>query len=340
MNAKEIKDCLPDTGEERILNMSYRIGEDYGVLAMLAKSEEGLILWEICREPVEEKMNIRRLAVKSKTNRESVRQRFYHTDKPFIRRLRIGEQEWSVSTASGTCIGEECNIQERVHLIYLISRGVRLGELEQEPLTCLRMNRYYFTEHELPAIGSPEYADDVRLTFSMQHIPVRVNKRMKFKAGKYKKPRVLKLDSEEEITVYIHGVRLYDIWENAEKEFQDVRCAGRFTEEEIVRMKEQYMASLPDICPKGSMIPLIDYECDRDYQMQFYDMEYLRRKPESKSSFMLMNFKADTEQGPMGFRRRICPLEAVESGYDGSFLVELFMYYRQIPERTVKCSPV
>lgn len=335
MNAKEIRGALPHLEQEHILNVFYQSGEQYGVLAMLAKDEEGVVLWEICKEPEETQKNQRKYRI-PRTNREASKSHFQNGS-PFIHSLKIGDTSLSVSSASGTCIGEEFNQQEKILLVYLLSKGLKLGKLEEEPLDRLRMNCYQMSEKELPQRLS---GADIEVTLSEDHTAVPINKKIRLKTGEYKKPRIIKINSGEELTVYIHGVSFYDIWKEAEAGFQDERLTQRFTEEEIAKVKQEYFENLSSMYPKGYVLPMVEYECDKDYQIQFYTTEYLRRKPENKSASIFFHVRSDKEKGPMGFRNRACPLEAVEKGYEGSIDVEIFLYYKVFPEKTMVCRKV
>lgn len=95
---------------------------------------------------------------------------------------------------------------------------------------------------------------------------------------------MLHLTGEAESSVYIHGIRFHDVWKEAETRFEDKRYLEHFSKEQIAQMKQEFMELLPQICPKGCVLPMIEYECDRDYQMQFYTTEYLKRAPKHHSS--------------------------------------------------------
>ncbi len=329
MNAEIIRGYLPVLEKERILNVSYQAGKRYGVLAMLAKRDSTVFLWEICNETEEEyEKKVRFYKQKPRTNRALLRDNLDGGDSLLIKEIAIEDQKLTVSSASGTCIGEDYNEPERVMLIYMLERGLKLGQLEQEPLNRLRMNCYEMKEQEFPKM---EVSGSLllKLEVSEQHIPVLVSKRIHLKENK--EPRIVKVKKEEEFIVYINGIHYFDAWADAETRFQDKQYTERFSEEEIIRMKTEFMKNLPELCPKGCVIPLIEYECDNDYQVQFYSTEYLRRAPRESSSAMFLLFKPDKEKGPRGFRNRVCPLEAVEKGFEGSIDMELFLYYKKIP---------
>lgn len=339
MNAEILRSFLPDFKEKLVLNAFYEEGDRYGVLAMLARKEDKLCLWEI-REMSEEEIEHRnRRYRRPRTNRQVKKQSIHGGNGLGIREIVLDGQHLSVTSANGTYIRDECNKEERVLLLYFLQNGVTLGKLEQIPLDRLMINCYELQEQEFPKVNHQK-ADgrNIVLELEEQHFPVEVNKKLRLKSGEYKKPRLVKVNKEEAVNVYIHGVTFYDVWEEAKTRFDDKRYAERFSAEELERMRQQYMDSLPGICPQGSVLPVIEYESDRDYQMQFYTQDYLRREPENKSSSVFMMFRPDKKTGPMGYKNFACPLEAVKKGFEGEFAVELYMYYKVIPRKTVSCT--
>lgn len=337
MNIQQIRECLLNLENETILNVSYQLGKRYGVLTIMAKDKDGIYFWEICKEP-EDKTIFLPNERKTRTNRDAVKESLNRDISVFIKGIKIGEQVFSISSASGTCIGEDYNRQEQIQIISMLTKGARFGKLEKEPLSTLKMNCYHLEEQEFMPF-TPE-DKKIQVEFEEQHIPIKVNKRIKLSLGAYTKPRVIKIAGEEEITVYIHGVSLYPIWEKAEREFEEEKYKGRFTEAQILKIKKQYMEMLPSICPKGYVIPVIEYECDKDYQMKFYTLEYLRENYKNTSSAMLMHIKPEKEKGDMGFRNQCCALPAVEEGFCGKINTELFFYYKRIPSKIVNCKSI
>ena len=96
-------------------------------------------------------------------------------------------------------------------------------------------------------------------------------------------------------------------------------------------MKHDFMELLPQICPKGCVLPMIEYECDRDYQMQFYTTEYLKCAPKHHSSALFFRDASGHADRTDGIQNRVCQLEAVEEGFEGEISVELFLCHKTIP---------
>ncbi len=394
MNAERLRTYIPDLKDQRILNISYMEGERYAVIPMLAKKDEKLCLWELSGISEEAFEHRHRRYRKRKTNRASLKENLKGHDTLRIKALELDGQRFEVKSASGICLGDECNLEEQVLLLYMLHQGVKLGKLEQAPFNRLMINTYELVEegqrevrediaeeknqanelnytNEVSQTEESEQSDEsnqsggrnattesdklkrtdnrnstenpvglidyscVTIELSGQHIPIPLHKKLRLKTGEYAKPRVIHVTGEAEAAVYIHGITFYDIWEESKTRFEDERYKERFTAEQIEQMKKTYMESLPKMCPKGCVLPVIEYECDKDYQMQFYTTEYLKREPEHSSSSVFMMMRPEKKIGPMGCRNQACLLEAVEKGFEGDIAVELFACYKKIPEKLI-----
>ena len=335
MNTKNLRELFPMIKEAKVINRSYGDGEDYTVLAMLAKKDDTFHLWEITAMTDQELEYKNRIYKSPKTNREELKKNLEEKSRGWIENITIGDCCFEVTSASGTCLGEQWNVEEQLMYLYMLEQGVKLGELEQVSLDRLKINHYELAEREGQnleenAVQNMENAD-VTVSLSTYHISVLIQKRFRLKSGEYAKPKVVSLTGEAESKVYIHGISLYDVWEDAEKRFEDERYKERFTEDQISQVKQEYFDMLPQLCPKGCVLPLIEYECDKDYQMQFYTTDYLKRVPKHESTASFWMMRSDKKTGPMGYRHRICHLEAVEKGFEGELAVELFACYKMMP---------
>lgn len=335
MNTKNLRELFPMIKEAKIINRSYGDGEDYTVLAMLAKKDETFHLWEITAMTDQELERKNRIYKSPKTYREELKQNLEEKSRGWIENITIGDSCFEVTSASGTCLGEQWNVEEQLMYLYMLQQGVKLGELEQVSLDRLKINHYELAEKEGQDLSESEVQNmenaDVTVSLSTYHISVLIQKRFRLKSGEYAKPKVVSLTGEAESKVYIHGISLYDVWEDAEKRFEDERYKERFTEDQISQVKQEYFDMLPQLCPKGCVLPLIEYECDKDYQMQFYTTDYLKRVPKHESAASFWMTRSDKKTGPMGYRHRICHLEAVEKGFEGELAVELFACYKMMP---------
>lgn len=107
----------------------------------------------------------------------------------------------------------------------------------------------------------------------------------------------------EKVQCYINNVMLIDVWEDAKKQFDDIKYRERFTEEQLQEMKSHYYEALIQSCPKGMCYIGIEYELSRDINLQFYAKDYLESYPKTHSgsaAFLMMRLKPDKKTGVHG----------------------------------------
>ena len=346
MNTQDLRALFPVVNESKIINMTYSDGEYDTVLGMLERSqkpqmqevpeisekeEDTFHLWAVTAISEEELERRQRVYKEPRTNREELKQNLEETERIRIGKATIGGCRFAVGSASESCIGEQWNVEDQLYFLYMLRQGLRLGELEEVPFDRLLIARYELSTEE-PEVAKRIFQDlkdpEIKIELSRRHLTIPLYKRLRLKTGDYARPKVVHLTGEAECTVYIHGISFFDAWEDAQTRFEDPRYTENFTQEQIAQCKRDLMDILPGICPRGCVLPVIEYECDRDYQMQFYSLEYLRHAPihQSVSSFLMMH--SDKETGPMGYRARVCQLEAVPVGFTGEIPVELFACYK------------
>lgn len=344
MNTQNLRTLFQTITESKILNLSYGSGDHYTVIPMIAKKEDTFCLWEISAMSEQEYEYRNRTYKEAKTNRAELKQNLEEADQVWIEKIVSGGCCFEAASVTGTCLGEQYNIEEQMQFLYMLEQGVKLGELEQVELDRLFINCYELTGKDGQELSEEAFWNlgngDVTVTLSKQHRSVLVQKRLRLKTGEYEKPKAVRLTGEAESCVYIHGICFHDLWKEAETRFEDKRYTEHFSEEQIAQMKQEFMELLPQICPKGCVLPMIEYECDRDYQMQFYTTEYLKRVPEHHSSALFFVVRPDTQTGPMGYRNRLCQLEAVEEGFAGEISVELFLCHKTIPGEEKKAKHI
>ncbi|MBO5228092.1 MAG: hypothetical protein J6B39_03765 [Lachnospiraceae bacterium] len=346
MNASIFRANFPTFEDELILNTCYGEGEDYRVLTMLARKNGKLYMWEISGISEEDEENRMRRIHTPRTNRAMHKQLLDRRCQRMISEVNISGQVLNVSCSRGAGLYGCGNDREEVLLYYFLLKGVRFGALERVPFERLWLTEYEIADTVEAGIFEKLRESDSRsisVTLREEHVQIPVNKRFKLKFGEYDKPKVLTINNggeAEDINVYIHGVSRYDAWEEEKTRFDDPRYKENFDELQLEQLKAQHREAVSMMCPKEYVIPLIEYECDKDYQMQFYTSEYLKKEHQSTNKSVIMMFKSDRKNGPMGYLSRVCQLEAVPYDYDENMSVELFMYYKIIPAKTIECKPV
>ena len=141
----------------------------------------------------------------------------------------------------------------------------------------------------------------------------------------------------DQVWCHINDVTLIDVWEDSEKQFQDPKFIKKIPPERLAEIKEDCRKALEQNCPQGMCYIGIEYECSKDYQLQFYTKEYLASYPKSQSgsaSFLLMRLKPDRKTGIHGLPLKGDVIQTVVSPNTVKIPAELFLYYEKNDEWT------
>lgn len=164
------------------------------------------------------------------------------------------------------------------------------------------------------------------------------------------KPVVLECGKQMEIdfslkdgtaaTCYINKIETIDVWAEQEKKFADSvyreRMLQHMSKAEFEQMKKQFFEVLEEHCPRGKHQLIVEYECNPDVALTFYDREYLDTIPEPRAgsaSSVIMMIRPDKETGEHGLKLRGCairkPLDAGEKHVEA----EVFSYTEVIQKK-------
>lgn len=136
------------------------------------------------------------------------------------------------------------------------------------------------------------------------------------------------------VQCHINDVILVDMWEEADRRFDDVRYRERFTQEQLQEIKSQYCEALRQSCPMGMCYIGIEYECSRDISLQFYAKAFLDSCPQSHSgsaSFFVMQWKPDKKTGIHGLPLKGCAID-VPFPPDTTAVAAEMLFYMEIKE--------
>ncbi len=185
----------------------------------------------------------------------------------------------------------------------------------------------------------PGYTPDMPLTITHRPSPRRhiIEKALLLTVGK-RRSFCFKDHVGDEVWCHINRVILIDVWEDAEKEFNDLssrqsaRGNKKITPEQLREIKEHCYGALEQSCQKGMCYIGVEYECSKDYQLQFYAKEYLNAYPESQSgsaSVILMRLKPDQKNGTHGLPLKGCVIQTAVSPDTVKIPAELLFYYEK-----------
>ena len=138
-----------------------------------------------------------------------------------------------------------------------------------------------------------------------------------------------------EVRCHINRVSLIDVWEDTKRDLSDPWYIKKVTPERLQEIREHCYKALEQSCPEGMCYIGIEYECGRDYQLQFYSREYLDSYPESHSgsaALLMMHLKPDQEAGTHGLPLKGTVIQTAVSPDTVKIPAELFLYYEKKDE--------
>lgn len=166
---------------------------------------------------------------------------------------------------------------------------------------------------------------------SIRHI---VEKTITLTVGKKRSFSFLDHDGEQ-VWCHINDVTLIDVWEDTEKQFQNPKYIKKVSPEQLAEIKESCYKALEQNCPQGMCYIGIEYECSKDFSLQFYTKEYLSSYPECRSGsafFFLMRLKPDKHTGTHGLPLKGCVMQTPLSPDTVKIPAELFSYQEKRKE--------
>ena len=135
--------------------------------------------------------------------------------------------------------------------------------------------------------------------------------------------------SGETVFCYMNRVIRIDVWQTVAEQLERLASSGQYTSEDLERAKRHTYQVLEETCPKGMCYIGVEYECSKDFSLQFYTKEYLNARPgtKGKNSQMGMRLKPDQEIGDHGLILRGCVLETPVPPDTQTIAAELLFYH-------------
>lgn len=179
----------------------------------------------------------------------------------------------------------------------------------------------------------PKYSPEMPVTITHRADAVRhiVEKTVTLTVGKCRTFTFTDHNGEE-VWCHINKVSLIDVWADTERQLSDPKYIKKVTGERMQEVKELTYQALEQSCPKGACYVGIEYECSKDYQLQFYTKEYLRSRPRvshGSATFFLMRLKPDQKIGIHGLPLRGAVMDTPLSPDILKIPAELFLYYEK-----------
>lgn len=144
-------------------------------------------------------------------------------------------------------------------------------------------------------------------------------------------------DYGDNVQCHINNVTLIDVWKNTEEELSDPKLAESFSPQQLEQARKDSYDALEQCCPKGMCYIGIEYECSKNYSLEFHSKQYLASRPvvhQGSSHFLLMRLKPEQETGTHGLPLKGCVIQTPVSPDTSKIPAELFFYYEKIDEWT------
>lgn len=138
---------------------------------------------------------------------------------------------------------------------------------------------------------------------------------------------------------YVNKLARHDVWAEIEakdwhahyKEISE-KYGCDWDEAQLNEHKNAYLQAMEEMCPKGFVLAMVEYETEEDIQLVFYETDYLDQVPQPSSSMSsTMAIIGGERKGPHGLALRSCLLRAVPKTFDEPVTVELFSWYMRTP---------
>lgn len=245
------------------------------------------------------------------TNREEVLRKYQCIDyeMPFMRlkSIIIDDIQFNVNGATSTRIDKE-ELQEALLILNeFVREGIKVSEemvdvnLEGISLTSIEVEGEYDTIPVETSVGK------ILLNQDNKYLHYLIQKTLKLEVGK-KYPKSFKCGKDEQaFEFYINQVYLMNLQEEIDKIFKHPKVREQLSEDEICKRKEEAKQEIEKIYPKGTLLPVIEYEVQtRDLNLEIYTKNYLDKEPTNASSSMGILIKSDKQEGEHGL-----PVKAV-----------------------------
>ncbi len=162
--------------------------------------------------------------------------------------------------------------------------------------------------NKIPRLGDNaaiifRFCDDLRAKLVEQAITLNVGREYK------EKIYFIAEDTGEEHWVYINNVSVIDIYTETMKKLEDPQFAKQLSAADLIKMKVDAERRILEVCPRGKGFLAIEYESDRDQQIDFYSKQWLESEPSCKSFGTTFVVRADKKEGILGKRLRAALVE-------------------------------
>lgn len=267
---------------------------------------------------------------KPESNREILsRKRQNDTANPFwtVCKVFIGEREFEVHGAEN----HRLNMQNWDDVL-LLSEFLRNG-WQPAGIDFQSIDMLFLTGLELDGeyTAIPDFGENPALHFSMRSdsVPYFVEQPITLTVGGeyHDKLWFKELSDDKEHWFMINRIYLSDMWAEIEKTFNDPRIQEQMTREQIAQAKSDFEEKFLEICPRGMLFPVIEYECEEDISLQFYTKDYLDAEPVNRNTGIGFIVRPENPTGILGLKLKAAIVQDPVTANTVSIEAELFQYF-------------
>ena len=202
----------------------------------------------------------------------------------------------------------------------------QMKKVSQDEITVNWINKYTLESETGVDISHLNEDDLIELETAPRNRRIPVDICLDLKVGMLDEPFEINVpieQSEEMITIYIHGIRLYDLW-------------GEGLLERVQQMSDEASAKrsleiFKNLCPMDQHMAMLIFATDRKLSLQAYTKEWLDQPGEKHDSLggigMIGGGLYRDENGPLkgkhGYELRSAKVGPVDSDYSGTLHIEV-----------------
>lgn len=328
--------------KEIIINKTVNIrGIDVQLISMSVE-DYGNVLWAIYKSPnnFNKKIDNKRERTQYISNREKIISSI-NEERDFVN-IDISEviiQNHKMTISSSTLMPLSTWKHERYNkMLSFIENGFIPRNLDDSDLENTIIVECKLKESdEFPKVDSKKKLD-ITLHIRNKFRNILINQSIHMKFGEVEKDnKFCFYDFVEKRTYYfyINKIYKYDVWKEVNNNLEN-QLIQVLPKEQVKKAKEEYIIELEKSCPKGMNLAMLEYETEKDVQLNFYSKEYLDERAVNKSSISMMFFESDEKQGRNGFKNRACMIKAVEKDFEDIIDIELLSGVIRIPEEIIR----
>lgn len=359
---KHLKKQMLLPTDEFIINKSVKIRDKEFLIIGITSQNEEIKLWIIMHddslkhrdsfseydcdnyEELEyERERVKKKSLHSVTKREEMQEDILNSTSNFsINEIEIQGKSMAFTSSSGTCLRDNA-YDLCMALQHFVEKGLTVDLFDEYDTNDLMLYTYKQQDgEEFPKIDLSKPLD-IKIKIAEDYNQILINKSMTVNFGDILNEKHSFYDEEvnRSYDLYINKVENYDIWEEANKHFDSEHMKkvikdANIGDEQLQEMKKDYYEFIEQTCPKGMYLAMIEYETEDDVQLNFYTKEFLDAKVEYKEGKCgILFFSPDNKTGPHGLKNRICMLKPVEKDFNRAIDIELFSWYKKIPEEII-----